>query len=220
MGRSDVSDSEDSAVNDDLTREGPTPPPEKSGKEAWVTPLSTGPSGQLDNCVDEDRHDLPVTGQTDLTRTALDQAQGLGRPVRRRRKRGANGGPSYSGPAPDERDPQRVGGVLAGLFADRGWQRPVTEARIFADWPGLVGEDVARHCEPVSLREGELRISAESTAWATQLRLMATKVLARLADELGAGVVTRLVVTGPTGPSWKHGAWSVRGARGPRDTYG
>jgi predicted nucleic acid-binding Zn ribbon protein len=96
----------------------------------------------------------------------------------------------------------------------------VTEARIFADWAGLVGEDIARHCEPQSLRAGELRISAESSAWATQLRMMATKMLARLADELGAGVVTALVVTGPTGPSWKHGAWSVRGARGPRDTYG
>ena len=28
--------------------------------------------------------------------------------------------------------------------------------------------------------------------------MMGSKVLARLADELGAGVVTRLVVTGPT----------------------
>jgi predicted nucleic acid-binding Zn ribbon protein len=72
----------------------------------------------------------------------------------------------------------------------------------------------------VSLRAGELRVGAESTAWATQLRMMGTKMLARLAEELGAGVVTRLVVTGPTGPTWKHGGWSVRGARGPRDTYG
>jgi predicted nucleic acid-binding Zn ribbon protein len=38
--------------------------------------------------------------------------------------------------------------------------------------------------------------------------------------ELGQQVVTKLIITGPVGPSWKHGGWSVRGARGPRDTYG
>lgn len=110
--------------------------------------------------------------------------------------------------------------MLDGLLTERGWHKPATEARIFADWPGLVGPDIANHCEPVALRAGELRLVAESTAWATQLRMMASTMLARLADELGAGIVTRLVITGPTGPTWKHGGWSVRGARGPRDTYG
>jgi predicted nucleic acid-binding Zn ribbon protein len=45
-------------------------------------------------------------------------------------------------------------------------------------------------------------------------------VLARIVAELGPDVVTRIVVTGPVTPSWKHGPRSVPGARGPRDTYG
>jgi predicted nucleic acid-binding Zn ribbon protein len=126
----------------------------------------------------------------------------------------------YSGPGPDERDPQPVGQVVAGLFAERGWERPVAEARVFADWPALVGTEIAARCQPVSLREGELRLSAESTAWATQLRLLSSSLLARLVAELGPKVVTRIQVSGPVGPTWKHGARSVRGARGPRDTYG
>ena len=77
-----------------------------------------------------------------------------------------------------------------------------------------------RTASPTTLREGELRVDAESTAWATQLRLLAATMLARLVAELGPEVVTKLVVTGPAGPSWKHGRCSVRGARGPRDTYG
>jgi len=91
---------------------------------------------------------------------------------------------------------------------------------VFAEWSALVGADVAAHCAPQSLNAGELRIAAESTAWATQLRLLAATLLARLVDELGREVVTKLIITGPAGPSWKHGGWSVRGARGPRDTYG
>jgi hypothetical protein len=83
----------------------------------------------------------------------------------------------------------------------------------------LVGPEIAGRCKPVSLRDGELRLAAESTAWATQLRLLSGTVLAKLVAHLGPDVVTKLHISGPTGPSWKHGAWSVRG-RGPRDTYG
>jgi predicted nucleic acid-binding Zn ribbon protein len=127
----------------------------------------------------------------------------------------------YSGPAADpDRDPQRLGGLLPGYVAERGWDRPLAQARVFAEWPALVGRDIAEHCAPQSLHDGELRIAAESTAWATQLRLLASSLLARLVAELGPDVVTKLQISGPTGPSWRHGGRSVRGARGPRDTYG
>lgn len=171
------------------------------------------------------------TGSADLVRAALAGARrmarkttGRGREIARRTRRENLAGRSaggYSGPAADPaRDPWRIGAVLDGYVAERGWERPLAEARVFAEWPALVGPDVAAHCAPQSLTAGELRIVAESTAWATQLRLLAGTLLARLVAELGPDVVTKLVVSGPTGPSWKHGGRSVRGGRGPRDTYG
>ncbi|HLY32959.1 MAG TPA: DciA family protein [Jatrophihabitantaceae bacterium] len=141
-----------------------------------------------------------------------------GRPRRRDGDQRSAGG--YSGPAPDEVDPQPVGALLSDYVEERGWERPLAEARVFADWAGVVGPDVAAHSAPVALAGGELKVQAESTAWATQLRLLTATLLARLADELGPEVVTRISISGPTGPSWKHGGYSVRGARGPRDTYG
>jgi predicted nucleic acid-binding Zn ribbon protein len=42
----------------------------------------------------------------------------------------------------------------------------------------------------------------------------------RLNEELGHGTVTVIEVLGPNVPSWKKGRRSVRGGRGPRDTYG
>jgi predicted nucleic acid-binding Zn ribbon protein len=169
----------------------------------------------------------------DAVRDALAAARGMARgtPRGRNRERGRRargddragrvrrGG--YSDPGPDPaRDPQLLGSVLSGYVTDRGWQRPLAEARVFAEWPVLVGTDVAAHCVPTALTDGELRISAESTAWATQLRLLGGTLLARLVSELGPDVVTKLLITGPVGPSWKHGGRSVRGHRGPRDTYG
>lgn len=127
----------------------------------------------------------------------------------------------YSGSGADPaRDPHRLGSLLGGFVEDQGWDRPLAEARVFADWTQLVGDDIAAHAHPQSLVGGELRIAAESTAWATQLRLLSARVLARLVAELGPDVVTKLHISGPAAPSWRHGGRSVRGHRGPRDTYG
>lgn len=165
----------------------------------------------------------------DPATAALAAARALarGRPVRRRRGRrdtgSAEGRPrrgGYSGPAPDATDPQPIGELLAGYVGDRGWRRPLDQARVFADWAGLVGPDVAAHCQPATLRDGELTVRAQSTAWATQLRLLSGTLLARIVAEVGPDVVAKIVITGPTGPSWRHGRFTVPGARGPRDTYG
>ena len=90
---------------------------------------------------------------------------------------------------------------------------------MLGSWDTLVGADIAAHCEPRALVDGELLVVAESTAWATQLRLLSRSLLQTLERRLGPGVVTRLRVQGPTAPSWSRGPRRVIG-RGPRDTYG
>jgi len=161
--------------------------------------------------------------QAMAARRRADKAAGIHPRVQRRRRRNLeanNARRTWSGAGADERDPQPLGALMQNLFAERGWNKAVTEASVFTDWPRLVGGDIADHCAPTALHNGELKITAQSSAWATQLRLLAPRIMGRLADELGSGIVTRMVVTGPSGPSWKHGLRSVPGARGPRDTYG
>jgi predicted nucleic acid-binding Zn ribbon protein len=86
-------------------------------------------------------------------------------------------------------------------------------------WAAIVGPQIAEHSTPVSFADGELVVAAASTAWATQLRMLAPTLVRQLAAELGDGTVTRVSVLGPSTPSWKRGALRVKG-RGPRDTYG
>lgn len=161
---------------------------------------------------------------SDLARDALRAAQesarkrgraaapsGTGSMARRRRR--------WSGPKPDERDPQPLGRLAARLAANRGWAARLAGGQVFGKWALLVGADVAEHTEPVALSDGELTVRADSTAWATQLRLLQRQVLAKIAAEVGNGVVKRLKVQGPSAPSWRHGPRHVPG-RGPRDTYG
>jgi predicted nucleic acid-binding Zn ribbon protein len=103
---------------------------------------------------------------------------------------------------------------------DSGWQTDVAVHSLFARWASIVGTDIAAHCTPEGYDDGVVTVRTESTAWATQLRILATTVVRRLNEELGHGAVVRLDVHGPEAPSWRRGRRTVRGGRGPRDTYG
>lgn len=119
----------------------------------------------------------------------------------------------------DPRDPQLLGPLVDGLVHDRGWEVAAAVGGVEARWPVVVGADLAAHCQPETYADGVLTVRAESTAWATQLRLLAPTLVARLNADLGDGTITRVTVLGPDGPSWRKGKLRVKG-RGPRDTYG
>lgn len=167
--------------------------------------------------------DEPLRG-ADLARAALDAAR---KQAKTTPKRGVPRGTStgtrrrrrWSGAGADERDPQPLGRLASRIAADRGWSDNLAGGRVFGKWAALVGSDVAEHAKPLALRDGELTVRAESTAWATQLRLLQRQLLARIAAGVGPNVVRRLKVQGPSAPSWRHGPRHVSG-RGPRDTYG
>ena len=91
---------------------------------------------------------------------------------------------------------------------------------MFARWAELVGPRSARTAGAESFADGRLVVRTDSTAWATQLKLLAPTVVRRLNEDLGHGTVMVIEVLGPHAPSWKHGPRSVRDGRGPRDTYG
>jgi predicted nucleic acid-binding Zn ribbon protein len=117
------------------------------------------------------------------------------------------------------RDPSLLGDQLDRLLVDRGWKVDVDVASVMGRWPAIVGTEVAEHCTPVTFSDGALTVRADSTAWATQLRLMSSSVLGRLETEVGKEAVTELRVLGPGAPSWTRGPRKSTGP-GPRDTYG
>jgi predicted nucleic acid-binding Zn ribbon protein len=205
-----------------------TAPDKKASTVSQPAPAGPAPAGLTDPAaaaIDDEPDD---TG--DLASEALRSARAIatgrtgGRPtsryVRRRRRSADSAAGGYSGARPDERDPMPIGALDGRSLTELGWVGPLAEARLLGHWASVVGPEIASRCQPVSLLDGELRIAAESTAWATQLRLMAPQLLARICREMPAGTVRKLAISGPSGPSWKRGPWSMRGGRGVRDTYG
>jgi predicted nucleic acid-binding Zn ribbon protein len=163
----------------------------------------------------------------DLVRRTLEEARGAARsqgkdvgrgrnaPVARNRARG--GRRTWSGPGPDRRDPQLLGSATMDLARNRGWSGRMAEGSVLGQWSVVVGDQIADHASPTALRDGILSITAESTAWATQLRMVQSQILAKIAAAVGDGVVTSLKILGPSGPTWQT---RNMGGRGPRDTYG
>lgn len=135
------------------------------------------------------------------------------------RRQAGQASSSYSAAGPDERDPTPLGQSLDRLREERGWQVELAVGAVVGRWSTIVGPELAAHAQPESFAEGELVLTADSTAWATQLRLLTPALLRRLEEELGPGVVTGVRVRGPVAPSWRRGRRTVPG-RGPRDTYG
>lgn len=170
--------------------------------------------GQPDSIDDPDR----------AARTALSRAREAARakgmrtskPGGRRRQDG-----TYlpSGPR-TARDPAPMSDAVHTLARQLGWNQPLSIGGVIGRWREVVGDQVADHCSPETFTDGALVVRADSTAWATQIRLLLPQLDRRLAEEVGEGVVTSIQVLGPGGPSWRKGPRRVPGGRGPRDTYG
>ena len=112
-----------------------------------------------------------------------------------------------------------LGDQMDQLLLDRGWNIDVAIGSVMGRWAAIVGTEVAAHCAPATFSDGVLSVRAESTAWATQLRLMSSTILGRLEVEVGKDAVRELRVQGPGAPSWSRGLRKSTGP-GPRDTYG
>jgi predicted nucleic acid-binding Zn ribbon protein len=113
-----------------------------------------------------------------------------------------------------------VASAISRLVAERGWSETVAVGGVLGRWEAVVGTDIAAHCTPLSFADGVLTVAADSSTWAAQVRLLAPTLLRKLAEEVGEGTVKRIVVRGPSAPSWKHGPRVAPGSQGPRDTYG
>ena len=176
---------------------------------------------------DEETQEPPAETQpSDHDETGLDLARSIARglagrtgPLRRRTKPTKRSAPKVSSAHPDDRDPQTLDASLGRFVAEQGWQTELRVHGVFTRWGAIVGREVADHVTPESFADGRLVVRTDSTAWATQMKMLAGNVVRRLNEELGDGTIEVIDVLGPHVPTWTSGRFRVKG-RGPRDTYG
>ena len=59
-----------------------------------------------------------------------------------------------------------VPGVMKGL----GLEQRLQQSRVFYLWPTIVGADIARHAQPVTLHKGVLGITVDHPIWLQELK--------------------------------------------------
>lgn len=117
------------------------------------------------------------------------------------------------------RDPEGLGAIMDSLTTRLGWSSPLARSELLASWIEIAGTETAEHSAPVGIEEGVLTVRCDSTAWATQLRLMRVQIMNRIVSRYPDAGIDSVRFEGPGAPSWKRGPRSIPG-RGPRDTYG
>ncbi|MFD4373664.1 DUF721 domain-containing protein [Streptomyces sp. NPDC058486] len=186
-----------------------------------------GAAGPGTSAQSVDKSAAPEPSGVDLARVALraakEQARARGAAAQQK-KQAKRGGGLRSGARADGRDPMALGAAINRLLAERGWETPAAVGGVMGRWPQIVGEDLAKHCVPVKYEEEPdarvLTVQCDSTAWATQLRLLAPTLVARLNEDLGHGTVRLIKVLGPGAGARRYGPLRAPGSVGPGDTYG
>ncbi len=115
-----------------------------------------------------------------------------------------------------EIEPCKVGEYLDKTTRGMGVPKAGILAVVFSKWPELVGQEIASHAEPRTLRDGVLTVVVDQPAWAAQLGYLASDLVAKIAVFTGSSEVEkvefRVAAGGISGSREKS---SRRAARGP-----
>lgn len=94
--------------------------------------------------------------------------------------------------------PRRIGDLLDDAGRRAGVTAPIETGKLWAQWRQIVGPEVSAHAQPSSLRDGILRVRADSPAWATEIGYLGEEIRRRANDAAGRAIVTEVRVwTGP-----------------------
>jgi predicted nucleic acid-binding Zn ribbon protein len=112
-----------------------------------------------------------------------------------------------------EKEPAPLRGLLGPAASGYGLDDALAAGTLSKRWVEVVGPDVAAHAEPTSLREGVLRVRADSPVWAHEIGYLAAEIKRRANETLGRQAVSEVKVwNAPGTPVGGQGAGAARSA--------
>jgi predicted nucleic acid-binding Zn ribbon protein len=97
-----------------------------------------------------------------------------------------HGGPDGFSPKPANSTKNLVPAVMKQL----GLEQRLQQSQVFYLWADIVGSDIARHAQPVSLRNGLLVVAVDHPVWLQELvRYDKPVILQKVRERVGKKVV-------------------------------
>ncbi len=82
-----------------------------------------------------------------------------------------------------------LSGLLEGVLANLDLGGRLREQLAVAAWPQVAGRVVAAHSRAEGVRDGVLLVVTDTPAWAQELQMRRTALVALVAEEVGPGVI-------------------------------
>ncbi|WP_331719826.1 DciA family protein (plasmid) [Streptomyces sp. NBC_01023] len=152
----------------------------------------------------------PGEGETelsgvDLARVALHQARAAAKARGESGTRKTQRRTRTTASRRDGREPTGFAAVLQGLMADRAWDIPAAGGSVLDQWPNIaatISPNLHEHAVAVAFhaQSGQLDLRPDSSAYATQLRLISTRIVTAANDSVGTQAVrtVRVLAVGAT----------------------
>ena len=91
------------------------------------------------------------------------------------------------------RPPKRLSDVMGEVLSKAGIADRIEQAKVIPEWRALVGEQIAKVTEPLSVTpQGTLFVAVKTNAWMTELKLLEPELLKRLNRRTGRLQIKRI----------------------------
>ena len=114
----------------------------------------------------------------------------------KRRRKARELDPDQSQPFEPGRDPRSIAAIVSTSIEDRGWTPFLARASVLAQWDDIVGAEVAAHTN-AELVDDVIKVSCDSSAWATQLRMLRHDIAREIEVRFPDSGIERVEVFGP-----------------------
>jgi len=89
--------------------------------------------------------------------------------------------------------PTRLSELLPGVLDESGLKARLEQAVVITDWASIVGKDIAKVAQPISIsRQGVLTVAVTNAAWMTELAMMELELLRVINEKSGRAKVDRI----------------------------
>jgi predicted nucleic acid-binding Zn ribbon protein len=89
--------------------------------------------------------------------------------------------------------PEKVSGVVEGIFARLGIAEKVERATVIAEWEELVGRRIAEVATPVRIQGDTLFVEVESASWRMELSMLRPQLMRKLNAGKRRGRIEKIV---------------------------
>ena len=89
-----------------------------------------------------------------------------------------------------QRPASSTNSLIPLVMKQLGLEERLQQSQVFYLWPSIVGSDIARHAQPVSLRNGLLVVGCDHPVWLQELsRYHKPLILQKVRDRIGKKAV-------------------------------